>query len=190
MKINLTTVLMVLVVALMATTAIFFNNWRTERENSVRWEGNYESLKEDNHTLHLTIGEFKDQLNEKMDSVLKVANVKANHIKYITNVTNKYIDTTIVEAPVVKVDKSKYQFTDSTKCMTIKGIVDISLDTPRVVVTDRLFQNEQSYIAYWERRKWKCLFFKTRILGKKETKLKVVNMCGDVSWQKIDIIKE
>jgi len=179
---------LVVVLAIAGTT--LFNQWRSERENAIRWENNYNESNKVNQTIRLTISELQDRMDYKMDSILKIAKVKPSNVQNITTIHNHYHDTVYVEVPVTKIDTNKYEFIDKNNCMTIKGIVDVSLDTPKVFITEKIFDDESSYIVYQDRRKWKLLFFKTKLFGKKESKLKIINKCGDITYQNINIIKE
>ncbi|MNL86767.1 hypothetical protein D3C87_2156190 [compost metagenome] len=54
------------------------------------------------------------------------------------------------------------------------------------MVDDRQFHNKSDAVAYWERREWNFLGFKTRFLGKKQFTAKVFDECGESRTMKIE----
>ena len=98
----------------------------------------------------------------------------------------RYRDTTIVSTDlsgVVSAINSKKDISipvkDSTKCLVIKGHVDLIGGNMTLNITDRLFTGETTAVGYWERKQWKFLGIKTRFLGKKQGTVKLVDKCGE-----------
>ena len=124
--------------------------------------------------------------NNEYKKLLKESNIKLGRVTSFMQSVLKYRDTTIVEtdlSPVLDAINLKKNisvpFVDSTKCMTIKGNVDLIGGFMTLNITDRVFNNKTSIIAYWERREWKFLGIKTRFLGKKQGTAKVIDECGE-----------
>jgi len=126
----------------------------------------------------LNANELKDYLqyeNSDLKNKLSEAGIKKNRIKEIISTNYVYKDTTYREF--------SGKFIDSTKCLTIKGIVNAN---GTVSITDRQFHNKMSAVAYWERREWSLFGIKTRFLGKKQMTAKVFDECGESHVIKIE----
>ena len=162
-------------------------NYLTKEVN--RQESNYQNVlaeqKGQNSTVLLTFSEFKDQMSERLDSILKVAKIKPKQVQEITNVTNNYFnsDTTIIR-PVLR--DSIYPFIDVKDCFTIGGYLRVINDKPELAITERKFDNEIDIIGYWH-RPHKFLFIK---YGKRQYDINGVAKCGDVKVSQIKIIKK
>ena len=118
------------------------------------------------------------------------ANELKEHFEYENkDLRNKLAKEGIKESRIKEIISSKYyyrdsiqkkyytgQFTDSTKCLVIKGEIDTN---GVVTIKDRQFKNKMDAVAYWERRQWNFLGIKTRFLGKKQMTAKVFDDCGN-----------
>jgi len=124
--------------------------------------------------------------NNEYKALLKENNIKLGRVTSVMQSILKYRDTTIITtdlSEVVKAINSKKDismpFKDSTKCLVIKGRVDFINGIGTLNITDRISNNKTTIFAYWERREWKLLGFKTRFLGKKQGTAKVIDECGE-----------
>ena len=115
------------------------------------------------------INEYLKYQNSNLLEKLKEFGINPGRIEKTVDSHYYYADTTSKKF-------TTGPFVDSTKCLTIKGIVS---DNGSVVITDRKFENKTSAVAYWERREWSFLGIKTRFLGKKQMTAKVFDDCGN-----------
>jgi len=136
------------------------NNRQTRMSDSIHYSGQILNAKE--------IKDYLQYENSDLKKKLANAGIKTNRIEKITNNNYTYKDTVNRQF--------KGAFTDSTKCLTIKGIVN---NNGTVSITDRQFHNTSTAVAYWERRQWNFLGLKTRFLGKKQMTAKVFDECGE-----------
>lgn len=123
--------------------------------------------------------------NANFYSILKENNIKLNRVTSVMNHLLKYRDTTIVQtdlSEVLTAVKAKKDISipikDSTKCLVIKGKVELIGGVMTLNITDRIFTGNTTAIGYWERREWRFLGIKTRFLGKKQITAKVIDKCG------------
>lgn len=160
----------------------FYKDYQYQKiENIRQTENNRQTRISD--SLHfssqiLNANELKDYLqyqNSDLKNKLAEAGIKTNRIKEIINTNYIYKDTTFREFSGM--------FIDSTKCLTIKGIVN---NNGTVSITDREFHNKMNAVAYWERRQWSLLGIKTRFLGKRQMTAKVFDECGESQIIKIE----
>lgn len=136
---------------------------------------------------HITYND--PELKKKLDA----ANIKVSRIESLISQTLKYRDTTkretdvsgLVDAIKNSIPKSQ-SWSDTTKCMTVTGIASFDGQKLKVVVNDRQFSNKSDAVAYWERREWSFLGFKTRFLGKKQFTSKLFDDCGESRIMKIE----
>lgn len=120
----------------------------------------------------LNANELKEHFeyqNKDLKNKLEKSGIKTDRIKEIISTNYFYRDS---------IQKKYYtgQFTDSTKCLVIKGEIDTN---GVVTIKDRQFKNKMDAVAYWERRQWNFLGIKTRFLGKKQMTAKVFDDCGN-----------
>lgn len=132
------------------------------------------------------IAEYLQYQNGDLKSKLEKDNIKLSRIESIISNQYRYQDTTkqktdlsgLVSAVKNSIPK-KQEWIDTSKCMTIKG--DVSFDGSKlsVSVNNREFKNKTDAVAYWDRREWSFLGFKTRFLGKRQITAKVYDDCGN-----------
>lgn len=173
---------MFLIVILIIAGIWIYKDYQFQKSENLRQtENNRQTRISD--SLHfssqiLNSNELKDYLqfeNSDLKNKLSKAGIKPNRIKEIINTNFVYKDTTYREF--------SGKFTDSTKCLTVKGIVN---PNGTVSITDRQFNNKMNAVAYWERRQWNFLGIKTRFLGKKQMTAKVFDECGETKILKIE----
>lgn len=166
---------LIFIVLLIIAAVWIYKDWQFQKiENIRQTENNRQARISDSlhfSTQILNANELKDYLqyeNSDLKNKLSKAGIKESRVKEITNTNYVYKDTTYKEY--------KGPFIDSTKCLTIKGIVNTN---GTVSITERQFRNNTSAVAYWERNQWKFLGIKTRFLGKKKMTAKVFDDCGE-----------
>lgn len=172
----------ILIIAGISLAIWFYKDYQYQKiENIRQTENNRQTRISD--SIHfssqiLNANEIKDYLqyeNSDLKNKLSEAGIKTNRIKEIINTNYVYKDTTYREF--------SGKFIDSTKCLTIKGIVNTN---GTVSITDRQFHNKMDAVAYWERREWSLFGIKTRFLGKKQMTAKVFDECGESQVIKIE----
>lgn len=175
----------ILIIAGISLAIWFYKDYQFQKLENIRQTENNRQMRISD-SLHysaqiLNANELKDYLqydNSDLKNKLSEAGIKTNRIKEIISTNYVYKDTTYREF--------KGSFTDSTKCLTIKGVVN---DNGTVSITDRQFHNKMNAVAYWERREWSLLGIKTRFLGKKQMTAKVFDECGESQVVKIEMKK-
>ncbi|RUT68700.1 hypothetical protein D0817_20280 [Flavobacterium cupreum] len=167
------------------------NTRQTENNSQIR---KFDSLRFSSQVL--STDEINDQIiynDPELKKKLDAANIKISRIESLVSQTLKYRDTTKRETDVsgmidaIKNSIPKQQsWSDTTKCMTIKGIASYDGQKLIIEVNDRQFNNKSDAVAYWERRQWSFLGIKTRLFGKKQFTSKVFDECGETRTMKIE----
>lgn len=190
----------VFIVAISLIALWFYKDYKFQVSENLRQSENANQLRKADSLRFtsqiLTKDEIKDYLqydNKDLGSKLTADKINYNRIESIVSQTLKYRDTTkkaydvteIVEA-IKKGVPTKTTFEDTTKCQTNKGYVEFKNDSLKVIFTEKTFNNKTDAVAYWQRREWKLLGFKTRFLGKKEFTAKNYSDCGESKIMKIE----
>lgn len=174
---------------------LLFSKMIDHKQDAIRWKSNYNETKKEISKVELTLKEFKEQSSEREDSLLNLLNIKPKQVERIIYVENKIEvkDTVKIEVESNKQNTSPllgiYPFKKQVSCISLEGYA-ISANKPEIYLTYIKSNSKISYVAYKQRKKRKILFFNTRFLGKKETKLEVKNSCGKIEVLEIDIIKK
>lgn len=146
-----------------------------KKENERQTENNEQIRKSDSlrfSTQILNANELKEHFeyeNKDLRNKLAKEGIKESRVKEIISSNYYYRDSI----------QKKYfagKFTDSTKCLLIKGEIDTN---GVITIKDRQFKNKMDAVAFWERRQWNFLGIKTRFLGKKEMTAKIFDDCGN-----------
>ena len=168
LKIGLTILLVSLIIWI-------YKDWEFQKQENIRQTENIKQIRMlDSLRFSSQIvssNELKDYLQYQNSTLLKnieKEGIKSNRIKEVVSTNYIYKDTTYKEFKTET-------FTDSTKCLTIKGTIN---PNGTVSITNREFHNKMDAIAYWERKEWSFLGIKTRFLGKKQMTAKVFDECG------------
>jgi len=139
------------------------------------------------------INNYLQRDNKTLLDQLKKDNIKTNRIESIISQVLKYRDTVSRKTdftPLLSYIKQNkvysMPFVDSTKCLKIKGFIEYKNDSLKLNITSRDISNKNDIVAYWERKEWRFLFFKTRFLGKKEFTAKNYNECGEAKVVRIE----
>jgi len=190
--------LFIVALALLATW--FYKDYEFQKSENIRQSENAAQLRKSDSLRFtsqvLTKDEIKDYLqydNKDLGSKLTADKINYNRIESIVSQTLKYRDTakksydvTAIVDAIKKNVPTKTPFEDTTKCQTNKGYVEFKNDSLKVIFTEKTFNNKTDAVAYWQRREWKLLGFKTRFLGKKEFTAKNYSNCGESKIMKIE----
>lgn len=190
----------ILIVAFLLATIWFFKDWQFQREENKRQTENASQLRKADSLKFISqilnkqeINEYLEYQNKSLQKKLEKDNIKLNRIESIISNNYSYRDTisseTDITALVAAIQNSipkTQEWSDTTKCMTIKGNVSFDGQNLKVTVDDREFKNISEGVVYWERRKWNFLGIKTRFLGKKQFTAKTYNDCGESQILKIE----
>jgi hypothetical protein len=194
------TVRTILIVAGISVAIWFFRDYQFQKSENKRQTENTHQLRVADSTHYAQqllskdeISEYLKYQNKDLKSKLESNNIKLNRIESIVSNAYKYKDTTkretdlsgLVDAIRKNIPTSQ-EVMDTTKCMTIKGIVSFENDKLKFTVTDREFKNKTDAVAYWERKQWNFLGIKTRFLGKKQFTSKVFDECGESQIMRIE----
>ncbi|MFV5697744.1 hypothetical protein ACM55H_05190 [Flavobacterium sp. ZT3R17] len=194
------TIRTILIIAGIALAIWFYKDWQFQTsENKRQTENMHQTRIADSlrfSTQNLSSDEIKEYLeyqNSGLKNKLAKEGIKLNRIESIISANYNYKDTikreTDISNLVVAIKNSipkSQEWSDTTKCQTIKGIVSFDGQKLKVVVNDREFKNKSDAVAYWERRQWNFLGLKTRFLGKKQFTSKVFDECGENRIIKIE----
>lgn len=193
--------LKVIAVVLLVVCAVwFYKDYQFQKsENQRQTENAFQLRRADSlrfSSQNLTLSEIKDYLeyqNSDLKKKLENEGIKLNRIQNIVSSNYKYRDTVKKETDVsgivdaIKNSIPKEQsWTDTTKCLTIRGNVSFDGQKLKVTVSDREFKNKSDGVAYWQRREWNFLGIKTRFLGKKEFTAKQFDECGESKVLRIE----
>lgn len=190
----------VFICAIIAAGIWFFISYKNLKEDKARNEENWKQERREDlvkfKSLELTTSQIQDYINDErkdLIEVLKMEKIKTNRIQSLLTQVLRYKDTTttqqdftsIIDA-INKKENKKIPFVDSLRCYKIQG--DLIYDDGKLTldITNREFKNKTDVVAYWQRREWKFLFWKTRFLGKKEFTAKSFSECGDINTVKIE----
>jgi hypothetical protein len=189
-----------LIVLAIIVAVWFYKDWKFQKAENIRQTENNRQQRHADSTHFvsqiLSADEIKDYLqyqNKDLKQLLQDSNIRENRLQSIISTTYRYTENTqkgydasgIIEAIKENRDLT-VPFSDTTKCMTIKGNVTFKNDSLKVNITEREFKNKNDNVVYWQRREWKLLFFKTRFLGKKEFTGKTFDQCGQSQTIKIE----
>lgn len=191
------TVGLVILAGVIVWFIISYNNLKNEKRISDlndQWEraeqtGKYrQEITDRDGVIHYLGTENKSLLNR-----LKSTDIKVDRIESILSQVLTYRDTSRRStdlAPLLEAIRKRVpavtHWVDSTKCLTVKGEVRYENDSLKVDVTTRDFNNKSDVVGYWQRRKWKFLFWETRFLGRKEVTAQSFSDCGDVRTVRIE----
>ena len=186
-----------IILALSLVYAAFMTSeMQSQKDRADRMTDNYSEMKKDNRLIRLEMNEFKKTMDEKTDSILKVANIKPKWVREVHTVTNNYHITKPVEVlpeqPVVENDTVKYPFNEKIDCMTIEGFMTVdTLKVPHLYLTSGTgYENKTTSIVYERRQQWKLWFIKTRLFGKRKYELHTESDCGNVKTEVIKVQKK
>jgi hypothetical protein len=194
---NLRTILLVLAAVLVVW---FYKDYKYQVSENNRLTENFSQLRRSDSLNYaqqiLSSSEIKEYLeyqNKDLQTKLANSGIKVNRIESIISNSFKYRDTTRKETDLSAIVDNirnniptSQEVTDTTLCMTTKGIITYSDNKLKWTVIDRQFQNKSDGVAYWQRRQWKFLGVTTRFLGKKEFTAKVFDQCGESSILRIE----
>lgn len=181
-----------LVIVLVLGAGIWvFKDWQYQRsENKIEaqnkeWLKKFDSLQ----YAYVVLGDkqLKEYVEDRKDlkAIIKDNGVKIERIQRVMIQALSYRDTVVNNvdlSPVLSAINTRKDFTlpiiDSTKCLVIKGTVKYINEKLSFQFDQRDYNDNTTVVAYWQRRQWKLLWFKTRLFGKKEGTAIVSSECG------------
>lgn len=173
------------------------SQFQSQKDRADRMTDNFIAMQDSTARLiRVTKKEMLKVLDERTDSIIKVANIKPKWIREIHNVTNNYHikDTTIVKTnpPVEVNDTLRYPFDEKIDCMTIEGFMTVdTFKVPHLYLTSGTgYENKTTSIVYERRQKYKFLFWHWRLLGKKKYELHTESECGETKTEIIKVEKK
>lgn len=190
----------ILIIAALSIAALYiYDDWKFEKRENERNTENVRQnfLKDSTHNAEYTLNQrqMDDYIssNQKLKDLLEKEKIKSSRVTKIQTNDYTYSDKTKNLIPIttppgitIKTDSIITKnnpvivpFTETIKCLTIKGNVKFENNRIFVELTEREFKNKTTVIGYWERRQWKFLGIKTRFLGKIQATAKVINECGE-----------
>ena len=194
MKLSLNQILIGLVVILVGIVGWQYNITTNLRKENRRTTSNFDELQKkyngDVAYLRLTQDEFKEYMDHKLDSVINEIGVKYKRINNVTTINNHYRDTTVVSVPSKQINDTTLLFSDNTGCISVDYEVYIHEDSISSTIIDKEFTDVIYYIQYKERQKYKFLgLWEWKLFGRKVDKIKFISECGNISAERIDIVK-
>jgi hypothetical protein len=146
---NLTFYLIVIIIILSGLTYTYYSLNKKHKQDSIRWEKNYTETNKQVQQIDLTLNEFKKSIDNKTDSILKIANIKPKNVTQITNNYTTYKDTIINEIkPVYEQKTGTYPFVDKQGCFEFGGFINVIDTFPELFITDRKFNSDFTEIEY------------------------------------------
>ncbi len=133
------------------------------------------------------ISDYLTYQNKGLKSQLQKSNVKLNRIEKIISQKYKFKDTLSKRksiSPIINsirtAQPSLIPFYEKGKCFSVGGnIVYDGKDSLKLEINKREFNNNFNYVSSWERKPHRWIFgIKTRLFGKKISKVNIFNDCG------------
>lgn len=166
------------------------------RDKSVRWEENYDNLKDSSSVSYMTYEEYKKRMSEKVEDLMDSLNVKSKSLSSITETKLKVVyvkeakaetmDIEIRKNVITKEKERILPFVHSPPCFNLEGYMTLTDSLPNLTFTKVEHVNNITDVVYMQRSK-KFLFIK---YGKWRARRVVVPECGEVKSERIDIVKE
>ena len=197
MKLIPTKYLYLAIALLLAFGGFMTSQMISQKDRADRMTDNFTEMRDStNRLIRLTKKELMEVLDERTDSIMKVAKIKPKWVREVHTITNNYHITKPVEVlpqkPVVENDTLKYPFAEKIDCMTIEGFMTVdTLKVPHLWLTSGTgFENKTTSIVYERRNKYKFLFWHWRLFGRKKYELHTESECGDTKTEIIKIEKK
>jgi hypothetical protein len=149
---NLTFYLIVIIVVLSGLVYTFYSLNKTNKNNSERWERNFNETSKDIQQINLSLSEFKKTLSNHNDSILELVNIKPKNVTQITNYNTFYTDTTIsFILPEYEPKTGTYPFVDRSGCFEFSGFMELNDTIPELTIENRKFNSDFTEIEHYEK---------------------------------------
>lgn len=191
---------LVAIILVIVAAVWFYKDFQYQKsENERQSKNNHQRIISD--SIHYTnqilsskeLVDYLQYQNSGLKKKLEKDGIKLSRIESIISSKYHYRDTIIKETDISGLVESiknsipkSQEWSDSTKCLNIKGIVSFDGQKLKVIVKDRELNNKSDGVAYIERRQWSFLGIKTRFLGKKQITAKVYDDCGETITLKVE----
>jgi hypothetical protein len=152
----------------------YFNNWISAQSESDK----------NSHQIY-RIAEFNEKLRHQVDSLAKILRVRPKTITKIEYRFTTFKIPGIQPLPVKPINKTTFDFVDSTKCFVYKGQVILTDKTPTVNRTDFAYHNKTTSVYARERAK-KFLFIR---YGKYVNTQRDSSECGEIVVKTFEFVK-
>lgn len=187
-------------ILLLVSVVWLYKNWEFQKAENIRQTENNrqlrmaDSLNYSNQVLNeREMREFFEYERKDLKKLLQESNIRESRIQSLWSNQYRYKNDSVKShdvsqlVPAIKENRPiTVPFSDSDKCLTIKGTVSFKNDSLKVNITERDFKNTTDNIVYWERRQWKIFGIKTRFLGKKQFTAKNFDQCGESNIIRIE----
>jgi hypothetical protein len=187
-------------ILLLVAVTWLYKNWEFQKAENIRQTENNrqlrmaDSLNYSKQVLNeRELREFFEYERKDLKKLLQESNIRESRIQSLWSNQYRYKNDSVKShdvsqlVPAIKENRPiTVPFSDSDKCLTIKGTVSFKNDSLKVNITERDFKNTTDNVVYWERRQWKFLGIKTRFLGKKQFTAKNFDQCGESNIVRIE----
>jgi len=150
---NLTFYLIVIIIVLAGLSFTYYSLNKKNKETAKRMEENfYQTSKKQYQLFNLTLKEFKESMDSKMDSIVKKSGIKPKWLKQVTNNITYYTDTTIsFILPEYEPNNNTYPIVDKQGCFEFSGFIKMKDTIPSLTIEDRKFNSDFTELEYMER---------------------------------------
>lgn len=184
-----TTLIIIAVVA----AVWFFKDYQHQKAENMRQSENMRQIRSQDSLRYAQIVLNKNEMieelrynNPELLKKLEELNIKINRVQRIITTQQTYRDTSRVKTEAKGLVKAVIEGTpmslpviDSTDCWFMEGVIEFDGERIYFDVLDRKFKNTTDIVTYWERNLWSFLGIKTRLFGKKQITVEVINTCGE-----------
>lgn len=175
-------------IAILATGWYLSNNVnkRLDKMNQDQL-ANQKQSEENAKFFKFTFDQMKNYVtdNEDLAEIIRNNRIKIDRIQNIQQQRLTYTDTIPFRAdlqPVLAAINENRDITlaykDSSACNPIEGTIKYINKQLSFDIKKKEFKDTTTAIAYLERRKWRLLWFETRLLGKLQGKAHISSTCG------------
>ncbi|TDD77139.1 hypothetical protein [Flavobacterium caseinilyticum] len=161
-------------------------NKRLDKMNQDQIANQKQSIEEAKF-FKFTFDQMKQYIAESEDlaEIIRNNKIKVDRIQNIQQQRLTYTDTIPFRAdlqPVLAAINANNDITmpfrDSSACNPVEGTIKYINKQLSFDITKKEFKDTTTAIAYLERKKWKFLWFQTRLFGKLEGKAYLSSTCG------------
>ena len=188
---NIKLVLIGIGLLLIVALVYFVNQNKKLRSDRNRIENNFTNLSKDNVDLRVTVDEFKTLKTkdaQKIDSLLKVANLKPKFIQGATVINTVYRDTgstKVIYKDMVKLPDGSFKvpFNFDSQCWGIKAEILSKDQSSTLNILERKASNSAQLIVT------KNKYFLGFLWRTRKADFKAYSDCGNINFTKIEFIK-
>lgn len=179
-----------------------YKDWQFQKEENIRQSENFASkVKQD--SLHYSeqilskqqMADYLQYEKKELSIKLREAGIKSSRVESLTTNNYYYQDSTKritdVSSLILSIKNDiagtqPFEAKDSLGCQTTKGNVVFDGKKLTVEINSQEHKNTSESVAYWERKQWSFLGFKTRFLGKVQMTAKQFDNCGKSTVTRVE----